>query len=180
MNLFDGRFDIIDGYTVDTNLYKIQGSFIDNTGVYTSYDAQVGDIIYADGSFLGLGLLRYKITELHFDEYYDSVISATVKWDMIEGIEPTEPFGGMEGIIGALHNNGLTANITAAFINNANQIVISKAQSYQDMLLGLNSDGGDGGSTPDLSEINKRLDNLESTMTSVQLEWEDLVKLSFE
>ena len=180
MNLFDGKFDLIDGYSIDTNEYKIQGNFVDNTGTYSSYDAQVGEIIYLDGSMIGVPLLRYKITELHFEEYYDAIISATVKWDMIEGIEPAEPFGGMEGIIGAIHSNGLTANITNYNINGANETVISKATSYQTMLLGLNSGSGDGDSTPDLSEVNKRLNNLESTITSVRLEWEDLVKLSFE
>lgn len=180
MNLFDGKFDLVDGYYVDENKYKIQGNFTDNTGTFTSYDAQVGDIVYLDGSFIGVPLLRYKISELHFDEYYDSVISATVEWDMVEGIEPTEPFGGMEGIIGAIHSNDLTANITNLAINGANEIVINKAQSYQTMLLGLNSGGGDGGTSPDLSGVNKRLDTLEKQIASVQLEWEDMVKISFE
>ena len=180
MNLFDGKFDLIDGYYVDENTYKIQGNYVDNTGTYSSYDVQVGDIVYLDGSFVGMGLLRYKISELHYDEFYDSIISATVKWDMIEGIEPTEPFGGMEGIIGAIHSNGLTANITNIAINGANEIVVNKAQSYQTMLLGLNSGSGDGGIAPDLSGVNKRIEALENKITSVQLEWEDMVKISFE
>ena len=180
MNLFDGKFDLIDGYYVDENTYKIQGNYTDNTGTYSLYDCQVGDIIYLDGSFVGVGLLRYKISELHQDEYYDSVISATVKWDMIEGIEPVEPFGGMEGIIGAVHSNGLTANITSYATNGANEIVINKAQSYQTMLLGMNSGSGDGGVSPDLTEVNKRLSSLEDTVKTVQLEWEDLNRLSFE
>ena len=176
MNLFDGKFDLVDGYYVDENKYKIQGNFTDNTGTFTSYDAQVGDIVYLDGSFVGVPLLRYKITELHFDEYYDSVISATVEWDMVEGIDPTEPFSGMEGIIGAIHSNGLTANITNLAINGANEIVINKAQSYQSMLLGLNLGGG---VSPDLTEVNKRINALETKMESVNLEWEDTFKLSF-
>ena len=180
MNLFDGKFDLIDGYYVDENTYKIQGNYVDNTGTYSSYDVQVGDIVYLDGSFVGMGLLRYKISELHYDEFYDSIISATVKWDMIEGIEPTEPFGGMEGIIGAIHSNGLTANITNIAINGANEIVVNKAQSYQTMLLGLNFENGDGGTAPDLSDVNKKIEALENKITSVQLEWEDMVKISFE
>lgn len=175
MNLFNGRFDFVDGYVVDTNKYKIQGNFVDNTGTYLSYNAQVGDIIYADGSMIGVELLRYKIVELHLDEFYDSVISATIEWDMIEGIEPTEPFGGMEGIIGAMHSNGLTANITACGVNAANEIVISKAQSYQTMLLGMNSGGGGEGTPPDLTEVNKKIKDLENKVDSVRLEWEDLM-----
>lgn len=179
MNLFDGKFDLIDAYYVDTNQYRIQGSYTDNTGIYSTYDAQVGDIVYLDGSFVGIPLLRYKITELHMEEYHDAIISATIEWDMVGDIEPTEPFGGMEGIIGALHSNGLTANITTSSVNGVNEVLISRAQSYQSMLLGLNSGGGDG-TSPDLTDVNKRIKALESKVESVQLEWEDLVKLTFE
>lgn len=178
MNLFDGKFDLVDAYYVDVNQYRIQGSYTDNTGTYSTYDAQVGDIIYVDGSFVGLPLLRYKIIELHMEEYYDAIISATVEWDMVEEIEPTEPFGGMEGIIGALHSNGLTANITTSSVNGVNEVLISRAQSYQSMLLGLNS-GGEG-TSPDLTDVNKKIKALEEKVESVQLEWEDLIKLSFE
>lgn len=180
MNLFDGKFDLIDAYYVDVNQYRIQGSYTDNTGTFSSYDAQVGDIIYVDGSFVGIPILRYKIKELHMEEYYDAVISATVEWDMIEGIEPTEPLGGMEGIIGAIHANELTANITTSSTNGVNEVLISRAQSYQSMLLGLKSGSGGEGSTPDLSEVNKKIKELEDKVTSVQLEWEDLIALSFE
>lgn len=178
MNLFDGKFDIEDAYYVDENQYKVQGNYVDNTGTYSTYDAQVGDIIYLDGTFVGLPLLRYKITELHLEEYSGSSISATVQWDMIDGVEPTEPFGGMEGIIGAIHSNGLTANITTSIINGVSEILISRANSYQSMLLGPSS-GGEG-SSPDLSNINKKIKELEDKVASVQLEWEDLIALSFE
>ena len=179
MNLFDGKFDLIDAYYVDTNKYRIQGSYADNTGTYSIYDAQVGDIVYLDGSFVGIPLLRYKIIELHFDEYYNSVISATIEWDMVGDIEPTEPFGGMEGMIGALHSNGLTANITTSFVNGVNEVLIARAQSYQSMLLGMNSGNGDG-SSPDLTEINKKIAEIEKRLESVNLEWEDLYRISFE
>ena len=169
MNLFNGKFDLLDGYSLDTNKYKIQGNYTDNTGTYTSYDAQVGDIIYADGSMIGVGLLRYKIVELHFEEYYDSVISATVEWDMVEGIDPQEPFGGMEGVIGALHSNGLTANLTPYAYNGANEVLIARAGSYQTMLLGKLSGGG---TSAEITEINKKITSLEKTINSVDLEWE--------
>ena len=48
------------------------------------------------------------------------------------------------------------------------------------MLLGLNSGSGEGGTSPDLTEVNKRLSSLEDTVKTVQLEWEDLNRLSFE
>lgn len=79
MNLFDGKFDLEDAYYVDVNQYKIQGNYVDNTGSFSTYDAQVGDIIYLDGTFVGIPLLRYKIIDLHIEEYSGSSISATIE-----------------------------------------------------------------------------------------------------
>lgn len=95
---------------------------------------------------------------------------------MVEGIDPLEPYAGMEAIIGALHSNGLTANITPYFYNSANEVLIAKANSYQTMLL--SSTSGDGTSA-DLTEVNNKISNLEEKINTVQLEWEDIVGLSF-
>lgn len=174
MNYFNGRFDIIDAYYYDENQYKIMGTVVDNSGNYFADSAQVGDIIYLDGSFLGVPLLRYKISEINYDETSGADLSVIASWDMIEGIEPQEPFSGLEGIIGALHSNGLTANITPISYNSANELLIANANSYQSMLLGLNS--GEGGSV-DLTEVNKKIKTIEEQIKSVQLEWEDLLFL---
>lgn len=181
MNFFNARFDIIDaGYYDDTH-YRIVGSIVDNTGVYFAENAQIGDIIYVDGSFLGVPLLRYKIAEINHDETMGAELSALVTWDMIEGNEPQEPFAGMEAIIGGLHSNGLTANITAKDYNVANELLIANANSYQAMLLGLNSGSDDGdGVGPGLAEVNNKINALEEKMKLVELEWEDKIKLSFE
>lgn len=166
MNLFDGKFDLIDVTHVSDNKYKVTGKFVDNTGTYTINDAKVGDIIYLDGSTTDFGLLRFKIVELHNSEFHDSVLSATIDWDMIPEISPVAPIPGMEGIIGAVHTNGLTANITAYAVNGANEIVISKANCYQNMLLGSNNN-------VDFSTIEKEIETIEQKLASVQLEWEN-------
>lgn len=179
MNYFNGRFDVEDGGYHDETHYRLLGKVVDNSGTYFAYNAKVGDIIYLDGSPIGVPLLRYKIAEVNYDETSGATLSVLVTWDMVEGIEPQEPFGGLEGIIGALHSNGITANITPQAYNNANELLIANANSYQSMLLGLNSGNGDG-TSPDLTDVNKRIKNLEDKIESVQLEWEDLAKLSFE
>lgn len=179
MNYFNGRFDVEDGGYHDETHYRLFGTVVDNSGTYFAADAQVGDIIYLDGSPIGVPLLRYKIAEINYDETSGATLSVLVAWDMVEGIEPQKPFSGMEGIIGALHSNGITANITPQSYNSANELLIANANSYQSMLLGLNSDSGDG-SSPDLTEVNKKIKALEDKIETVQLEWEDLVKLSFE
>lgn len=84
---------------------------------------------------------------------------------MVADIEPTEPFGGMEGIIGAIHENGLTANITTSITNGVNEVLISKARSYQTMLLATTS-GGEA----DLTEVVEKITNIEDKLSQVQLE----------
>lgn len=93
-------------------------------------------------------------------------------------MEQVDPSGTVDGIIGALHSNGLTANITSVEYNGANEVLVARANSYQTMLLSIISGGG--GTPPDLTEVNKRISELEDKVSTVQLEWEDLVKLSFE
>lgn len=178
MNYFNGRFDVMDGSYHDETHYRIVGTVVDNSGTYFAADAQIGDIIYLDGSPLGVPLLRYKVAEINYDETSGADLSVLVTWDMGEEIEPQEPFGGLEGIIGSLHSNGLTANITPVAYNSVNEVLVANANSYQAMLLGTNSGGG--GTSPDLTNINKKIAELEKQVSSVQLEWEDLVKLSFE
>lgn len=174
MNYFNGRFDITDGGYHDETHYKIIGNIVDNSGTYFSSDANVGDIIYADGTPLGVPLLRYKITEI-LPESSGATLSVLVEWDMIEGIDAQEPYSGMEAIIGALHDNGLTANITSQIYNSVNEILTTNTNSYQTMLLG-NISGG--GVSPDLSQVNKRINELEKRVDSVTLEWEEMFVLS--
>lgn len=175
MNYFNARFDITDGGYYDGVNYRLVGDVIDNTGNYFAYNAQVGDIIYVDGSFLGFPLLRYKIIEINSDETAGSQLSVIVKWDMLNE-ESQEPFVGMNAIIGAIHSNNLTANLTSLNTNGANEILINNAQAYQTMLLGNNSSDSE---LPDLIDINKKIKVLEDKIASVNLEWEDINRLSF-
>lgn len=170
MNLFNARFDITDGGYVDESTYRIAGTVVDNTGTYYGFNVQEGDIIYVDGSMIGIELLRYKVTSINSVEMAD--VDLNVSWDMIEGIDPQEPFSGMEAIIGAIHPNGLTANITPKDYNGANEVLIARATSYQTMLLGQSSSGG---TSPDLTDVNKKIKALENKVDSVRLEWEDMM-----
>lgn len=174
MNYFNGRFDVLDGGYHNETHYRLYGSLIDNSGTYFAADIQIGDIIYIDGSPIGVPLLRYKIAEINYDETSGAELSALVTWDMVEGIDLQEPFGGMEAIIGALHSNKLTANITAQAYNSANELLIANANAYQTMLLGMNNGEGE---SPDLSQIKKDVAQLQEKVTSVTLEWEDVFVL---
>lgn len=89
--------------------------------------------------------------------------------------EAIEPCGGIDGIIGALHSNGLTANITSYSYNGANEVLIARANAYQTMLLGALS-GGE--SSPDLTQVKKDVRDLQNKVDSIHLEWEDLLFLS--
>lgn len=175
MNYLNGRFDITDGGYHDETHYRIVGTLVDNSGTYFATDVNVGDIIYADGTPIGVPLLRYKITEI-LPETSGADLSVLVEWDMIEGIDAQEPYGGLEAILGALHNNGLTANVTSQTYNSVNDLLIANTNSYQTMLLG-NVSGG-GGTSPDLSQVNKRIEALEKRVDSVTLEWEEMLMFS--
>ena len=67
MNLFNARFDISDGGYVDESTYRIAGTVVDNTGTYYGFNVQEGDIIYVDGSMIGVELLRYEQDEWDID-----------------------------------------------------------------------------------------------------------------
>lgn len=84
-------------------------------------------------------------------------------------MEQVDPNGTTDGIIGAIHSNGLTANITSVEYNGANEVLVARANSYQTMLLSTSSGSGDG-TSPDLTEVNNRITNLEDKISTVQLE----------
>ena len=166
MIFFDGRFDFLDVNSLSANRYKVKGRFIDKTGMYSPLDVRIGDIIYGTDPLVNNHLVRYKITEIHLNEFSGAIISVTVEWDMIPGINIVAPYLGMQGIIGALHDNGVTANITSSFINGADMYLVSKAEAYQTMLLGTITN------PVDLEAINKKIVKIEDQISSVQLEWE--------
>lgn len=177
MNLFEGKLDISDAYAIDESTYKIIGEYTDNTGTFVAAQVSEGDIIYADGTMLGYTLLRYKVKTVNRKEMEGSTIVVEAIWDMADQ-EVVEPCGGLDGIIGAIHPNGLTANVPAFVYNGINEVLTTRANSYQAMLLGKNSGGG--GETPDLSTIKKDVNDLKEKVSSIQLEWEDLMTLSYE
>lgn len=164
MRFFDGEFRILDSGYYDGINYKMKGTFVDETQVFFPGMVQVGDIIYADGSYLSKPLLRYKIVSIVQEETLGQTLSVIVKWDT-EGLEPVEPFGEMDAIIGALHPNNLTANLPPQ--NNTNKIVWSRANSYQTYLLAKSS-----GSNSELEAVKNDVNNIKNKLDSAKLEWE--------
>lgn len=163
MRFFTGEFKVTDSGYYNGIDYKMKGQFHDETQVFFSGMVQVGDIIYADGSFLGLPLLRYKIVSIIKEESLGMTISVIVKWD-VDGEQPVEPFGEMDAIIGALHPNNLTANLPPQ--TSMNRIVLARAQSYQTYLLAKSN------SNIELEAIKKDVSDIKDKMGNTQLEWE--------
>lgn len=164
MRFFTGEFKVTDSGYYNGIDYKMKGQFHDETQVFFSGMVQVGDIIYADGSFLGLPLLRYKIVSIIKEESLGMTISVIVKWD-VDGEQPVEPFGEMDAIIGALHPNNLTANLPPQ--TSMNRIVLARAQSYQTYLLAKSN------SNIELEAIKKDVSDIKDKMGNTQLEWEE-------
>lgn len=164
MRFFDGEFRVLDSGYYDGENYKMKGTFVDETQVFFPGMVQVGDIIYADGSFLSKPLLRYKIVSIVQEETLGQTLSVIVKWDT-EGLDPVEPFGEMDAIIGALHPNNLTANLPPQ--SSLNRVVLARAQSYQTYLLAKS-----GSSNSEIDAIKKDVDLIKDKIGSTQLEWE--------
>lgn len=163
MRYLDGEFRITDSGYYDGTYYKMKGQFYDSTQVFFASMVQEGDIIYADGGFLGLPLLRYKIVSIVKSETMGATLSVIVAWDL-DGEDPIEPFGAMNALIGALHPNKLTSNLPPQ--TNENKIVLSRAQSYHTYLLAKSS------STQDLDSIKTDIVDIKEKLNSAKLEWE--------
>lgn len=164
MRFFDGDFRILDSGYHDGINYKMKGTFVDETQVFFPGMVQVGDIIYADGSYLSKPLLRYKIVSIIQEETLGQTLSVIVKWDL-EGVEATEPFGEMDAIIGALHPNNLTANLPPQ--SSLNKVVLARANSYQTYLLAKSNS-----SNSEIEAIKKDVETIKDKIGSTQLEWE--------
>lgn len=164
MRFFTGEFKVTDSGYYNGIDFKMKGQFHDETQVFFPGMVQVGDIIYADGSYLGLPLLRYKIVSIIKEESLGVTISAIVKWD-VEGEQPVEPFGEMDAIIGAIHPNNLTANLPPQ--TSMNRIVLARAYSYQAYLL------AKANSNIELDAIKKDVSDIKDRIGNTQLEWED-------
>ena len=99
-NLFTARFDLnsatLVNLTVDT--YDIDGTVVDNTGIFYATDVAVGDIIYNDQQSMNMGVGRYRVLSIDSSTSGANLI-ARVQWDII-GQDPQDPVPGFGATIG--------------------------------------------------------------------------------
>ena len=99
-NLFTARFDLnsatLVNLTVDT--YDIDGTVVDNTGIFYAADVAVGDIIYNDQQSMNMGVGRYRVLSIDSSTSGANLI-ARVQWDII-GQDPQDPVPGFGATIG--------------------------------------------------------------------------------
>lgn len=132
MRLFSARLDIENSMFVDMNLYQVQATIIENTGMYFADEVKVGDIVYASGIMYGADIYRYQVSKIN--STIGSKIDVELTWDMpFSDMEPMDPMG-LEAIIGARHIGANTANIVDYTINAANEKLIADARNYQQIL----------------------------------------------
>lgn len=132
MKFFNAKFNTtnVESLSDNTNKFRLTGDIIDNTASFTAMSAEVGDIIYLDGSSVDDLILRYKITEITSQTNLQLV--AIVQWDM-DGNAVEPPL--VEGIIGAKIDNSKLSMITNVFTNGSNELLVSAARSYEQSLL---------------------------------------------
>jgi hypothetical protein len=103
-NVYNSRFDCESSIQMDTDVWNIEGKVLDATGMYFASDTLLNDIVYIDGSQLGIGPLRYKIISVSYA--VGASLRCSVKWDLA-GETPTEPITFTYGCIGRPDNNGV-------------------------------------------------------------------------
>ena len=132
MKFFNAKFDTTDVVGLeDNNKFKLTGNIVDNTAKFFATDANVGDIIYINGSAQGELILRYKIVEII--SAVELQLVANVQWDM-EG-NPVIPQISSQGIIGAKIENSQLSMITNVNTNGSDELLVSAARSYEQLLL---------------------------------------------
>lgn len=136
-NKFHARFDI-SWYIMqmDVDKWEIEGSVIDLTGKFSSFDVQVGDVIYNDASgdldwntFLPKGYLRYKIIEIDYGKVDGTNIGCLIQWD-VDNAAPVEPTAFANGVIGRGSSMGI-AYIPSVNGHMADELLLSYARNME-------------------------------------------------
>lgn len=135
MRLFSARLDIKTYMDISDGLYQVDATIVDNTGMYTAADVQLGDIVYVSGLDCGYDIFRYQVSNIISAK--GSRITFELKWDMpYADFNPVEPLG--DAIIGARHLGSMTANMVDVSINKANEKLVADARNYQQILTNVN------------------------------------------
>lgn len=135
MRLFSARLDIKTYMDISDGLYQVDATIVDNTGMYTAADVQLGDIVYVSGLDYGYDIFRYQVSNIISAK--GSRITFELKWDMpYADFNPVEPLG--DAIIGARHLGSMTANMVDVSINKANEKLVADARNYQQILTNVN------------------------------------------
>lgn len=125
---FSARFDIVSYESISSNIGKVIGNVFDNTGNFFATSVNVGDIIYVDGSMLGLQVLRYKVKSINSTK--GTELCAIIIWDMGSD-DPIELFSGLTGIIGKSTKNLKIAALPSISINMLDESFINSIKNYE-------------------------------------------------
>jgi hypothetical protein len=136
MNVLNGRLDISSVTPVGgtTDEWVLEGTVIDNTGVFSAMDAKLGDVVYSDCALLGLGALRFKITTIDVATN-GAFLRVILKWDMLEA-QPSGwttydyPLQSSQAVIGATDDLGTMA-ITSMFVNGVDEFFIAAIRNVE-------------------------------------------------
>jgi hypothetical protein len=99
-NAFTGKLDVQSADLVPgmTDMWDMTAAFIDMTGACFASDVQVGDIVYNDGTWMSMGLLRYEVIGVDPITDYNTM-RIRMQW-ALPGHDPADPLTGSETAIG--------------------------------------------------------------------------------
>jgi hypothetical protein len=107
---FTARFDLLSYESLaEPDTFSFEAQIVDNSGVFSAKDAQVGSVIYNDCTITMLGVVRFVLTEI--DPATDfSTLKGTMKLDMGgEKLKGDYPVAYQEGLIGSAGELGTLA-----------------------------------------------------------------------
>lgn len=131
---FSAKLDIMFANPTDYNQWEIMAYVVDNTGNFFAGNASIGDIVYLDGSMLGLQVLRYRIKSIDYERLDGTELYATLEWDM-GSEEPIEPYVGLIGLIGQATDKLKICAIPSITINMLDESFVNSIKNYENLLI---------------------------------------------
>lgn len=131
---FTARFDLTSIIPISENQWSIVGYIIDNTGNFFASSSSIGNIIYMDGSMLGLQVLRYKVINVDYEQTSGTELYADIEWDMGSDY-PMEPFPGLVGIIGETTDKIKLSILPSIMINLLDENFINSIKNYENLII---------------------------------------------
>ena len=129
MKLFSGRLDISNVTTISSNEWTLEGMFIDNSGMFSTDQTEINDIIFAtsaDQNTFELTTSRYRITSIDTSVTFGNTFKYNVIWDEAN-TSYCDPQMYMEAMVCRRSSKGIS--ILSTILNGISQPFVDNSRS---------------------------------------------------